>query len=348
MNQIGFNASVYEIKQRQACLERIHLFAGQTLYLEVGGYLIEDDHAARVLPGFDPFAKVRILRPLLSSTVILFCVNMLDLVQARVLNAGANDYESTCLELLKEVETAFGLKPTVILNFFPEEPDPIVQTFCKRLERLQYVYKKRYFIQSYPENSDLILGPQGFMRDEYIEHSEKLILVTGVSSNSGKFSTCLGQIWQDHNRGVRSAYAKYELFPIYNLPLEHPVNLAYEAATIDIGDQNCLDHYHESAYHQKAVNYNRDIEAFELLLAITQSLVTPEQPPLPYQSPTDMGINEAGFAIENDYVIAQAGLEEIKRRHEFYQDLLDKGEGREEWVKKAEELEELANSFFDC
>ncbi len=185
----------------------------------------------------------------------------------------------------------------------------------------------------------MILSEDGFGHDDHIPLTKNLILVTGAASSSGKMSTCLGQIYLDHEIEVKSGYAKFETFPIWNLPLEHPVNLAYEAATADIGDRNEMDELHMKAYKVKAVNYNRDIEAFEIVMNIAKKVVTHKNYMIKYQSPTDMGINCAGFAISNDEVVSVASLQEIRRRKDWYQDMVERNEGKSERVARCEELE---------
>jgi uncharacterized protein (UPF0371 family) len=289
------------------------------MYLEIGGKFLSDPHAARVLPGFDPASKKEIFAAFSEVAEVLFCVNAEDIATNRQLANQHQDYVTTVLSMIQAIEKATGMKPHVVMNNMDPYSSPeSVLDFQRSLQKQQYRVWERYLIDGYPEDIDFILSEDGFGQDDHIPLTKELILVTGAASNSGKLSTCLGQIYQDELIGIESGYAKYETFPVWNLPLEHPVNLAYEAATADIGDYNVLDHYHDEAYGIESVNYNRDVEAFELLQKLAEEFVGSGNAMRKYKSPTDMGINTVGAAITDDKVVCLASLEEIGRRKEWY------------------------------
>jgi uncharacterized protein (UPF0371 family) len=224
--------------------------------------------------------------------------------------------------MINDIQTHTSMKPHVVINNMDPYASPAsVMEFEKSLQKQGYRVRERYLIDGYPEDVDTVLSDDGFGQDDHIPLTKELILVTGAASNSGKLSTCLGQIYQDEIIGIESGYAKYETFPIWNLALNHPVNLAYEAATADIGDYNVLDHYHEEAYGIESVNYNRDVEAFELLQRLAEEFVSPANAMRSYKSPTDMGINTVSGSIIDDKVVCLAAAEEIQRRKDWYTDM---------------------------
>lgn len=335
----GFDGEKYIRLQKDQILDRIAHFSGGRLYLEIGGKFMYDTHAARVLPGFDPESKKNIFSSLKGQAEILFCVNASDILSNRQLSNQNIDYKDYVYQLIRNIETNIWIKPYIVINNIDVlNMFDVILDFEKDFQRKQYKVLERYKIIWYPHNIDMILSEDGFGNDDHIPLTKNLILVTGAASSSGKMSTCLGQIYLDHQIDIKSGYAKYETFPIWNMALEHPVNLAYEAATVDIGDYNMMDGYHKKAYGQDAVNYNRDVEAFEIVMSIAKKIVNHKNYMVKYQSPTDMGINCAGMAISNDEIVSIASLAEIQRRKIWYQEQIDRWEGKKEWVVMCDEL----------
>lgn len=339
----GFDGEKYIQMQRDAILERISGFSGK-LYLEIGGKFLHDPHAARVLPGFFPDSKKRIFSSLQGKSDIIFCINAIDLVQNRPLTSEDTSYSSYVEMMLENIASEIGTIPKVAINRVNNENNIETQKYKDKLQRLGYKAYLRYDIEGYPENTEKVLSSAGYFRDDYIETEHDIVLVTGAASSSWKMSTCLGQIYHDFERWIESGYAKYETFPIWNLDLHHPVNLAYEAATADIGDYNEYDHYHETSYWKKSVNYNRDVEAFEIVMQLAEKFLPESNPTRSYKSPTDMGISTAGFCITDDSIVREASLEEIKRRKAWYQEMVDRWQGDEKWVKVCDELLKKNNS----
>jgi len=342
----GFDGDKYIRLQKEKILDRIANFGGGRLYLEIGGKFMYDAHAARVLPGFDPESKKKIFESLKGQAEVLFCVNANDILSNRQLSNQNIEYKEYVYQMVRNIEKNIWIKPHIVVNNIDiSTMFDIILEFEKDFQRKQYRVRERYKIQGYPYTTDFILSEEGFGNDDHIPLTKNLILVTGAASSSGKMSTCLGQIYNDHQIDIKSWYAKYETFPVWNLPLNHPVNLAYEAATVDIGDGNMLDTYHKKAYGQDAVNYNRDMEAFEIVMSIAKKIVNHKNYMVKYQSPTDMWISCAGFAITNDEIVSIASLEEITRRKGRYQEQIDRKEGKEERVKKCDELYEKAKKY---
>jgi len=343
----GFDSRKYLDLQTLAIKKRIEKFNDGRLYLEIGGKLLSDPHAQRVLPGFNPESKIKILKSFYQQSEILFCLDYEAILTDRQLKNTAESYRDISEATLKEIEKVLNIRPIVVVNRVKDSDCKEVKDFIKRLESQNYKVYKRYFIPGYPKDLKNILSPNGFEKDDYIELSQDLIIVTGPASNSGKLSTCLGQIYLDKKHGIESGYAKFELFPIWNLPLEHPVNLAYEAATVDIGDYNVNDKKHFREYGELAVNYNRDEEAFEILKTLADNFISPKNYLKQYKSPTDMGINMAGMAITDDKIVTQAAIEEIRRRKVWYQEIVNRGDGKLNWVVKCRTLELEAERFFN-
>lgn len=333
--KLGFDNSLYKESQIKDILNRLNNTSSGHLYLEIGGKLFFDPHAARVLPGFDPKVKVDILKSLNTNFDIIFCMNYDDILSNRQLNNRKEDYVESSLNIVKNIQEVFNITPKICINNVKFEQE----NKEKFINSLKYIYSQnpniflRNYISGYPDNVQKILSPEGFGRDDNIPLENKLVIVTGSASNSGKLSTCLGMVYKDSTLGLNSNYAKYETFPIWNLPLKHPVNLAYEAATADIGDRNVIDTYYQQTYGKEAVNYNRDVQAFK----IVQKLMKTE-----YASPTDMGISNAGFAITSDEIVSIAGLKEIQRRKEWYAQV---NNGQRAWIKICEELEQDAIQY---
>lgn len=331
----GFDNTLYKRLQTEEILKRVNKVSSGHLYLEIGGKLFNDPHAARVLPGFDPKIKIDILKSLNIPFDIIFCMNYADILSNRQLNNHKENYIDSSMKIVADLQTTFSVTPYICINNVKSEEDRKEEF----ISAAQSIHEKnpnvffRYYIDGYPNNTEKILSPEGFGKDSKIPVTKKLVIVTGSASNSGKLSTCLGMVYQDSTVGMKSDYAKYETFPIWNLPLKHPVNLAYEAATVDIGDRNVLDIYYQQAYGKEAVNYNRDVQAFSVVKKLMQS---------EYKSPTDMGISNAGLSITNDEVVSIASLEEIKRRKEWYKEIDNK---QTAWIKACEELETDAMKY---
>ncbi len=324
---LGFDADKYARLQSEQILDRIAKFTGK-LYLEVGGKFIRDGHASRVLPWFDPHAKKNIFLKLKDKIEILFCVNAQSVIANKKLPYEKYSYLDTVAENLVLIEKLFGMKPIIVINKIDVNTHfDLILNFEKNYQKRGYKVMERYFIAGYPHNLDYVLSDDWFWQDDHIPVTKNLVLVTGPEADSGKLSTCIGQIYLDSTIGLQSGYAKYETFPIWNLDKSHPVNLAYEAATADIGDYNCVDKLHEEAYKQKAINYNRDIDAFLLLKDVAKKVLTHKNYINNYKSPTDMGINTAGFCITDDEVVCKASLDEIQRREKWYVD------AKNQWIE---------------
>ncbi len=310
---IGFDNEKYLKEQTAAILERVHTFDNK-LYLEFGGKLLYDYHAARVLPGFDPNVKMRLLQQLKDKTDVLLCIFAGDIERKKVRADFGITYDADALKLIDDL-AAWGitLRAVVITRFANQFA---AKVFQNKLERRGVRVFTHSFTKGYPTEIDTIVSDEGYGANEYIETAKPIVVVTGPGPGSGKLATCLSQLYHEHRRGVCSGYAKFETFPIWNLPLNHPVNIAYEAATADLKDINLIDHFHLEAHNVKAVNYNRDIEAFPLLKRILEKIT---ENPLIYHSPTDMGVNRAGFGIFDDKVVREAATQEIIRRYFRYQ-----------------------------
>jgi uncharacterized protein (UPF0371 family) len=321
--QIGFDNEKYLGEQTTAILERVNFFNNK-LYLEFGGKLLYDYHAARVLPGFDPNVKMRLLQQLKDKTDVILCIFAGDIERKKIRADFGITYDADALKLIDELgEWGIALRAVVITRF---ENQFAARVFKNKLERRNVKVYTHRFTKGYPTEIDTIVSSEGYGANEYIETEKPIVVVTGPGPGSGKLATCLSQLYHDHRRGSHSGYAKFETFPIWNLPLNHPVNIAYEAATADLKDINLIDHYHLDAHNVKAVNYNRDIEAFPLVRRILEKITEDK---LVYHSPTDMGVNRAGFGISDDEVVRAAATQEIIRRYfrslcEFAMGLIDK------------------------
>jgi uncharacterized protein (UPF0371 family) len=310
--QTGFDNGKYLAEQTAAINERVARFSDK-LYLEFGGKLLFDYHAARVLPGFDPNVKMRLLHALSERAEVVLCIYAGDIEKKKMRADFGITYDADALKLIDDLgDWGVPLRAVVITRY---EEQPSAASFRKRLEhRGIRVYTHRY-TRGYPTDIDTIVSERGYGANEYIETDRPIVVVTGPGPGSGKLATCLSQLYHDRRRGQRAGYAKFETFPIWNLPLQHPVNIAYEAATAELKDVNQLDHFHLEAHDERAVNYNRDLEAFPLLQRIIEK-ITGE--PSFYRSPTDMGVNRAGFGIVDDAVVREAGAQEIVRRYFRY------------------------------
>ncbi len=309
MNKIGFDSEKYLSVQTEKIIERIDDFGGK-LYLEFGGKLFDDFHASRVLPGFRPDSKIQMLSKLKDRAEIVIVISSFDISKNKVRADLGITYDVDVLRLI-EVFRGYGLYVgSVVITQFDETNEPAL-IFKKRLEKLGLKVYLHYPIKGYPTNIPLIISDDGYGKNEYVETSRDLVVITAPGPGSGKMATCLSQIYHDYKRGKKAGYAKYETFPIWNLPLQHPVNIAYESATADLNDLNMIDPYHLSNYGITAVNYNRDVEIFPVLNALFEKLMGSS----PYKSPTDMGVNMAGFAISDDAVCCEASKQEIIRRY---------------------------------
>ncbi len=307
MDRIGFDNEKYLKLQSQNIRDRIGKFGGK-LYLEFGGKLFDDYHAARVLPGFEPDSKVRMLLEMKEEAEIVIAISADDIERSKRRGDLGITYEDDTLRLIDAFRGIGLYIGSVVITHYRGQS--IADAFRKRLEALGVRTYLHYIIPEYPANVPLIVSEEGFGRNDYIETSRSLIVVTAPGPGSGKMATCLSQLYHEHKRGVSAGYAKFETFPVWNLPLKHPVNLAYEAATADLDDVNMIDPYHLEAYGVTTVNYNRDVEIFPVLEAIFKSISGES----PYKSPTDMGVNMVGFCISDDEACREASKQEIIRR----------------------------------
>lgn len=313
----GFDGDRYLQLQTEAIQDRIDKFSWK-LYLEIGGKFLYDPHAARVLPGFYPDSKKRIFKKLAKNADVIFCVNAKDIKKNRMLWTNWVWYIELCLDMIAQIETKLWITPYISINRVTEKNIQNAKDFQKLLQKKNFKSFLRYEIKNYPEDIDEVLSKNWYGKDEYISCKNNLVLVIGAASSSGKMSTCLGQIYQDYNNWIESGYAKYETFPVWNLHLEHPVNLAYEAATADIWDYNVLDIYHAEAYNEESVNYNRDIEAFEIVQQLAENFLPKNNFTRQYKSPTDMWISNAWECIIDENIVIEASTNEINRRIKWY------------------------------
>lgn len=315
MKNIGFDNEKYLKEQTAAILDRVKKF-GNKLYLEFGGKLCFDYHAARVLPGYDSNVKIRLLQQLKDKIDIVLCIYAGDIEKGRVRGDFGITYDAATLKLIDDLRKwGLDILAVVITRFTGQSSAAI---FKNKLERRGVKVYLHYPIEGYPADVDLIAGEGGFGKNEYIETKSPIVVVTAPGPGSGKLSCCLSQLYHEHKRGVNAGYAKFETFPIWNLPLKHPVNVAYEAATADIQDFNLVDPFHLNTYNETAINYNRDVESFPILkLILTRILDKKAELPM-YNSPTDMGVNRAGFGIVNDKLVQEAAKQELIRRYFRY------------------------------
>lgn len=306
--KIGFDNGKYLQTQSRQIRERISRFGGK-LYLEFGGKLFDDYHASRVLPGFQPDSKINMLRQLGDQAEIVIVINASDIEKNKVRGDLGITYDSDVLRLIDAFREIGLYVGSVVLAQYNAQA--AAEAFQNRLEALGVKVYRHYTIPGYPSNIPLIVSDEGFGKNEYIETSRSLVVVTAPGPGSGKMATCLSQLYHEYKRGVKAGYAKFETFPIWNLPLKHPVNLAYEAATADLSDVNMIDPFHLEAYDITAINYNRDVEVFPVLNAIFEKIAGAS----PYRSPTDMGVNMAGDCIIDDEACREAARQEIIRRY---------------------------------
>lgn len=334
--KIGFDNDKYLAMQSEHIRERISQFDNK-LYLEFGGKLFDDFHASRVLPGFKPDSKLRLLMQLSDQAEIVIVISAGDIEKNKIRGDLGITYDSDVLRLMDSFkENGLFVGSVVITQYSGQNSASL---FKSRLEKLGITVYLHYAIEGYPSNIPLIVSDEGYGKNEYIKTSRPLVIVTAPGPGSGKMATCLSQLYHEHKRGVHAGYAKFETFPIWNLALKHPVNLAYEAATADLNDVNMIDPFHLEAYGITTVNYNRDVEIFPVLGAIFERIYGEN----PYKSPTDMGVNMAGNCISDDEACKEASRQEIIRRYYNARNGLLEGTSQDDEVFKLELLMKQAN-----
>ncbi len=335
MNRIGFDNDKYLKMQSEHIKERIGQFGGK-LYLEFGGKLFDDFHASRVLPGFKPDSKINMLVQLKDEAEIVIVINSGDIEKNKVRGDLGITYDTDVLRLIDAFREYGLFVGSVVITRYSDAPR--IEAYKKKLESLGLKVYRHYPIAGYPSNIPYIISDEGFGKNEYVETSRKLVVITAPGPGSGKMATCLSQVYHDNKRGIKSGYAKFETFPIWNIPLKHPVNLAYEAATADLNDVNMIDPFHLEAYGKMAVNYNRDVEVFPVLNAMFEQLLGSS----PYKSPTDMGVNMAGNCIIDDEAVSNASKQEIIRRYYAIMCQSRQGDADNEQIAKLEILMQQA------
>lgn len=306
--KIGFDNEKYIEMQASRIRERIDQFGGK-LYLEFGGKLFDDYHASRVLPGFEPDTKVRMLKSLADDVEIIIAINAEDIENGKRRSDIGITYDEDALRLMDAFQSLGLYVGSVCITHFTGQPK--AEAFQTRLQHMGIKSYRHYIIEHYPTDIAHVVSDEGFGKNQFVETSRPLVVVTAPGPGSGKLATCLSQLYHENKRGVKAGYAKFETFPVWNLPLKHPVNIAYEAATADLDDNNIIDPFHLEAYNQVTVNYNRDVETFPVLKAMMEHIMGES----PYQSPTDMGVNMVGYCISDDDVCREASLNEIVRRY---------------------------------
>ena len=329
--KIGFDNEKYQTIQSEHIKERISQFDGK-LYLELGGKLFDDHHASRVLPGFQPDSKLRMFQKISDSIEIVIVISAADIEKNKKRADLGITYDEDVLRLRGEFQGRGFMVGSVVITHYNGQPAAIA--FRQRLERDGIKTYCHYLIEGYPHNVALIASDEGFGKNDYVKTERPLVIVTAPGPGSGKMAVCLSQLYNENKRGVRAGYAKFETFPVWNLPLKHPVNIAYEAATADLNDVNMIDPFHLEAYGETTVNYNRDVEIYPVLKAIFTKIYGD----CPYKSPTDMGVNMAGNCISDDEVCRRASEQEIIRR--YYKELanIKRGTGSRDALKKLESL----------
>ena len=329
--KIGFDNEKYLKIQSEHIRERIAQFDGK-LYMELGGKLFDDHHASRVLPGFKPDSKLRMLAQLRDSIEILIVISADDIEKNKVRADLGITYDEDVLRLRDEFQSRDFMVGSVVITHYNGQR--AADLFRHRLERMGIRSYVHYLIDGYPHNVELIASDDGFGKNDYVDTSRELVIVTAPGPGSGKMAVCLSQLYNEHKRGIRAGYAKFETFPVWNLPLKHPVNIAYEAATADLNDVNMIDPFHLEAYGKTAINYNRDIEIFPVLNTLFEGIYGGS----PYKSPTDMGVNMVGFCICDDEVCCNASRDEIIRRYYDATNKLADGADNEKEVQKIQLL----------
>ena len=338
--KIGFDNDMYIARQSEQIMKRVSDFGGR-LYLEFGGKLFDDYHASRVLPGFKPDSKLQLLLNLKEHAEVVIVISAGDIENNKIRRDLGIPYDSDVLRLMDAFASAGLYVGSVVITQFDGQPTAL--KFKEKLQNLGIKVFMHYPIDGYPYNVKKIVSDEGFGKNDYIETSRPLVVITAPGPGSGKMATCLSQLYHENSRGVKAGYAKFETFPIWNLPLKHPVNLAYEAATADLNDVNMIDPYHLEAYGVTTVNYNRDVEVFPVLNAMFEKI----EGVSPYKSPTDMGVNMAGYCITDDEACCRASHEEIVRR--YFNTLCDKkmGHKNDNAIAKIESLMNQAGISVD-
>ena len=308
MTELAFDSKQYLKMQRDKILERIKMFDGK-LYLEFGGKMFEDYHAARVLPGYEPNNKIRLLTELKDKVEIIICINANNIEHSKLRGDTGISYDQELLRIVDALKALDLYVGSVVITQYAHQP--AADTFRKQLKADGIKSYLHYPIPGYPTDVDFIVSPEGLGKNDHIKTSRQLVVVTAPGPGSGKMATCISQLYNDSRKGIKSGYAKFETFPVWNLPLNHPVNLAYEAATADLNDVNMIDPFHLDAYGVTAINYNRDVEIFPVLNRLFEAI----QNESPYKSPTDMGVNMVGYCIVNDEAAKEASKQEILRRY---------------------------------
>ena len=331
MWKVGYDNNKYLQTQSAHIQERLKSFGGK-LYLEFGGKLYDDYHASRVLPGFEPDSKLQMLLKLKDQVEMIIAINAADIEKNKIRGDLGITYDRDVIRLIHIFRDLGLYVSSVVLTRYSEQPG--VKAFQSRLENLGVKVYHHYAIAGYPADTAHIVSDEGFGKNDYIETTRELVVVTAPGPGSGKLATCLSQLYHEHIRGNTAGYAKFETFPIWNLSINHPVNLAYEAATADLNDVNMIDPFHMDAYGVTTVNYNRDVEAFPVLVAIFEKILGH----CPYKSPTDMGVNMVGNCIVDDEAARAASRQEIIRRYYVAMCDLKQGKGTEETVRKLELL----------
>lgn len=336
MKKLGFDPQIYIEEQSKYILERVNHY--DKLYLEFGGKLIGDKHAKRVLPGFDEDAKIKLLQRLKDQAEIIICVYAGDIERNKIRGDYGITYDMEILRLIDELrEYELAVNSVVITRY---NGQPSTKLFINKLERRDIKVYKHSAIEDYPANIDKIVSPEGFGQNEYIPTTKPIVVVTAPGAGSGKLATCLNQLYHENLQGRSADYSKFETFPVWNVPLKHPLNIAYEAATVDLKDVNMIDSFHYEKYKKVAVNYNRDIETFPVIKRIIERITGKESV---FQSPTDMGVNRVGFGIIDDEVVQEASKQEIIRRYFATENDFKKGVVEEEILSRMklimEELE---------
>ncbi len=328
----GFDNEKYLEEQSAEIIRRVDN-ADDRLYLEFGGKLMNDHHAARILPGYDPNVKIRLLEKLRDKAEIILCIYAGDIEKRRIRGDFGITYDADALMLIDGFRSHGINLRGVVITRFEEQPSAI--SFENGLKRRGIDVFRHYYTKGYPTDVDLIVSEKGYGKNDYIEPTKPLVVITGPGPGSGKLATCLSQLYHDQKRGVKAGYAKFETFPVWNLPLKHPVNDAYEAATADLQDVNLVDPFHLDAYDKIAINYNRDVEAFPVVKRILERITGSESP---YASPTDMGVNRVGFGITDDEVVRYAAKQEVIRRYFRYKCEYAMGLADKKTVEKIEVL----------
>lgn len=329
--KIGFDNDRYIRIQSENIKERIAKFSGK-LYLELGGKLFDDHHASRVLPGFQPDSKLRMFQKISDQIEIVIVISAEDIEKNKVRADLGITYDEDVLRLREEFRNRGFFVGSVVITHYNGQH--AADAFHQRLTRMDIKSYVHYLIDGYPHNVELIASDEGFGKNDYVKTERPLVIVTAPGPGSGKMAVCLSQLYNEHKHGVEAGYAKFETFPVWNLPLKHPVNIAYEAATADLNDVNMIDPFHLEAYNKIAINYNRDIEIFPVLNALFEGIYGAN----PYKSPTDMGVNMVGFCISDDQICCDASKDEIIRRYYDATNKFANGADNESEVQKIQML----------